>query len=156
MGSSPMPSSILGVWSNWYRHIAEVDVFYGFESHHPYQIRKENNMKWITDEIVRRLDTIPGNKVINVGYQGGDYDTREIAIGIPPLDFEKVIFIRGFHTTNEISNPDNCEIEMVEVQDGMDSSGGLRSNNPELIKLYAEVRLRLTDFIVVDKMDDYF
>lgn len=113
-------------------------------------------MRWTTHEIVKRLDTIPGNTVINVGYQGGDYDTREIMVGRPPLNFEKVIFIKGFHKTNEISNPDNCEIEMVEVHDGRDSSGGLRSNDPELIKLYAEVRIRLTDFIVVDKMDDYF
>ena len=113
-------------------------------------------MKWTTDEIVKKLKTIPGNNVINVGHQGGDYDTREITIGRPPLDFEKVIFIRGFHTTNEISNPDNCEIEMVEVQDGMDSSGGLRSNDLGLIRLYAEVRVALRSFIVVDKMDDYF
>jgi len=45
---------------------------------------------------------------------------------------------------------------LVEVTDGRDSSGGLSSRDPMSIMLYANVRLALTDFNVVNTMNDYF
>lgn len=112
-------------------------------------------MKWNTKRVSVLLSTL-GYKV-EESPPGGDYDTTIITLECPQTP-EETLYIRGFRPGKPLVNPDDTEIEMVEVEDGGDSRGGLNSENTEFCVMYAKVvsLLRQAGYSVVPSMDDYF
>lgn len=112
--------------------------------------------RWNTEKMVKLFES-PEVIVERDFEPGGDYDTCPVFV--KPRNSEDCIFISGFVTGDDpISDINDVDIEMVEVSDGLDSRGGLNSNNPYTIQAYADVRKKLASkgFSVVNKMDDYF
>jgi len=113
--------------------------------------------KWISKDIITKLEDT--NLVVELQkYPGGDYDTCPIIVRIKGR-IEPAFFISGFVTTdNPIEKSDNVEVEMVELTDGLDSRGGLNSDDPIIIQLYADIRIKLAElnFSIVNSMEDYF
>jgi hypothetical protein len=109
---------------------------------------------WNTETIKKMLSD-PRWEISTI-LPGGDYDTTNLILR--PNNSKEQLFICGFNTNNVMANPNNCEIEMVEVKDGCDSGGGLKSSDLNLALAYAEVcvRLRKSGFDVVPNMDNYF
>jgi hypothetical protein len=112
--------------------------------------------RWKTEEVVALLKDLPCR--IETDVPGGDVDTDNIILATGKKDYEECLYISGFVTEGYIENPSDALVDMVEVEDGQDSRGGLHSDDPALGKLYAEVLIRLkrAGFRVVPKMDDYF
>lgn len=110
--------------------------------------------RWNTEELI--TDFMVDGRNVYADFPGGDCDTSVIVI--QPEGSEDFIFVSGFITgTDPISDWDEVDVEMVEVSDGMDSSGGLNSRDPNVIQAYADVRkiLARKGFTVVDRMEDY-
>lgn len=115
-------------------------------------------MKWKTDEVKALLLTLPGVKSITTTLPGGDVDTEALIVEV--LDDGDCLWVRGFIMldSGEISNPANTMIEMIEVEDGRDSRGGLNSSHSTTCAVYGAIvaALRQAGFSVVPKMDAYF
>ena len=123
-------------------------------------------MRWKTAEIreiiEQALTSIPAPGLvcqIIVGECGGDYDSETIEVRFDDREF---LHICGFHTqqTNHGggNEPDDMEIEMIEVSDGQDSRGGLNSSHREMGISYGVIctTLRQKGFSVVPQLRDYF
>jgi hypothetical protein len=116
-------------------------------------------MRWKTDEVVALLED-PRYKITTTN-PGGDVDTTKILMLLKDAegDYPETLFISGFVTgMGWVTNPDDWDVEMVEVSDGKDSSGGLNSPDTEFCAMYAHAvsKLRQAGFIVVPCMKDYF
>ncbi len=112
-------------------------------------------MNWKTKKVGGLLCTL-GYKVETFP-PGGDHDTTLITMKCPSAP-DETLYIRGFHAENLMGDPDDAEIEMVEVEDGGDSRGGLNSSNTDFCVMYgrAVALLRQSGYDVVPSMDDYF
>ena len=117
-------------------------------------------MLWKTTEIVALLD---GPRFrIDTGSQGGDVDTTQILMRLKDAEGEypETLFISGFTVEAGawVTKPDEWDVDMVEVSDGMDSRGGLNSSDPDFCVMYAHAvsKLRLAGFDVVPCLKDYF
>jgi hypothetical protein len=110
-------------------------------------------MRWKTQDILNLFSHL--NCQIATDRPGGDYDTTVVTL--TPKNGDS-IFVSGFNTETPTTNPDDMDIEMVEVSDGLDSSGGLNSSKMDTCRLYAEAfgTLRNNGFHVVKNMRDYF
>lgn len=93
---------------------------------------------------------------------GGDVDTRRVWVKVATTG--NAIHICGFSTGNEClserfgQNPDNCEVEMVEVTDGKDSRGGWVSGLADDGAVYVAIVtwLQQQGHHVVPRLKDYF
>jgi hypothetical protein len=114
-------------------------------------------MHWKTDIILEKLKQIPEVKIY-LDFPGGDVDTTVIIL--TKNDYR--LFVSGFTTGTfpEIpnSNPNDMDIEMVEITDGEDSKGGCNSYREEDMIFYYKVKKILHDmgFETVDNMKNYF
>jgi len=109
---------------------------------------------WNTDKIrayLQTLDCIDG--VLNDG-QGGDVDTDNLVAKVRGID--EHIFIRGFNVDSDITDPTDCDVEMVEITD--QSGHGLQSHDFNVAQAYIEIRQHFVgqDVVVVDYLKDYF
>lgn len=114
-------------------------------------------MKWITNDMVKLLSGIQGISSVEVHPQGGDVDTSNLILNIKNGQGEQ-LFICGFNIDDYITTPDDVEIEMIEVSDGLDGRGGLSSDIDEVCVAYGRVTgaLRRAGFQVVECLKDYF
>lgn len=114
--------------------------------------------KWKTKDVKALLLTLPGVKSVATTEAGGDVDTERLIV--QPLDNGDRLWVFGFITldSGEISSPADTMIEMVEVSDGLDSSGGLNSSHSTTCAVYGAIvaALRQAGFSVVPKLDAYF
>lgn len=114
-------------------------------------------MLWNTDAIIKLLS----NKKIQITKTeaGGDYDSSNLIISPKgATDDDDHLYVCGFITEGNRPDPDNYEIEHVEVTDGKDSRGGLNSSDEQLAHVYADVctKLRKAGFDVVPCLKNYF
>lgn len=116
--------------------------------------------RWVTSEMVEFLSHIQGIARVEVHMQGGDVDTSNLLVFITDGQSvqEDQLHICGFTTNGDITNPDDCDIEHIEVTDGLQSDTGLSSDNEEVCIAYGRVvsRLRNQGFDVVESMGGYF
>lgn len=114
-------------------------------------------MNWNTEKVSALLNTLAYKARYEKKTPGGDYDTSVITMKCPSAPGE-TLFIRGFRHSKALEDPDNAEIEMVEVEDGGDSRGGLNSSSTDFCVMYAKTvaLLRQNGYNVVPSMDDYF
>jgi hypothetical protein len=116
--------------------------------------------RWKTDEVVSLIKNVKsddlGKMEVVVQGQGGDCDSDNLVVKVKGC--EDRLFICGFRTDADIITPDDCEVEMVEVKDGLDSRGGLNSDDETIGYLYVRVRKALigAGFNVVNSLDEYF
>jgi hypothetical protein len=110
-------------------------------------------VKWQTDRIAEKLEKA-GCTVKSTG-QGGDVDSDNLRVSCGNGEY---IYARGFVVKGSITSPADCEVDMVEVSDGQDSSGGLNSTRKKTFDTYSTV-VRVLDrmgFKLVKSLDDYF
>ena len=115
---------------------------------------------WNTYEIVKHVEHTNLNTETKVREAGGDCDTEVVVAWSTDREVEDHIFIRGFNVEKWFEAGDsrrNCEVEMVEVCDGKDSSGGLYSSDEATCVLYGVIvsRLRKAGFDVVPRLENY-
>lgn len=111
---------------------------------------------WNTDKIIKDLGKIPLVTTI-LRDRGGDYDTDNLVLYIDGT--EEMLFVLGFSGDDVgITDPSDANISMVELTDGLDSRGGLHSNEPNTAQAFIAVRQYFIDqdVVVVDCMKDYF
>jgi hypothetical protein len=114
-------------------------------------------IRWNTDKVVNMLKK--SDRDVYVDEPGGDYDTSVVIIHPKQSNEYENLYIRGFITGDDaISDWNDVNVEMVEISDGQDSSGGLNSKDPLLIQAYADARIKLAGmgFNIVNSMDEYF
>lgn len=113
-------------------------------------------MRWNTEEIALMVEQLPHYGHHRVDGQGGDVDTENIIVF--PNNGGQQLYLRGFALEQQITRPDDWDVDMVELQDGEDSRGGLNVDDPDTVALYAEIRreLRKKGFDVVPTLDAYF
>ena len=108
---------------------------------------------WKTPEIMEKLISIPGASILKSPC-GGDVDTSEVIVKRKGY----AVHVAGFVTQGDIVDPDDADVEMVEITDGKDSRGGCNVTTADGMKLYSEVKIIITEagFLTVDSMDEYF
>lgn len=118
-------------------------------------------MRWKTDNIEGLLGDREWQ--IERQRQGGDVDTTRLMLTAHSSHPEDVLdpihlWVYGFHTQECIDTPDDTDIEMVVVTDGLDSRGGLNTGDLATCVMYGIVcsRLRQAGFTVVPSLDGYF
>jgi len=109
--------------------------------------------KWQTAKIVETINKL-GYKAI-VKPVGGDYDTENIYVPIQEAD---ALYVTGFNASVSPNDKSDCEIEFIEVRDGLDSSGGLNSNSEATGIAYGKIcaKLRTMGYLVVPSYEHYF
>lgn len=112
-------------------------------------------MKWNTKTVSIVLASL--GYELETSPPGGDYDTTIIGMTCHEAP-DETLYIRGFYPGKLVTDPDDAEIEMIEVSDGGDSRGGLNSSNTEFCTMYGKAvsALRQIGYNVVPTMDDYF
>jgi len=115
--------------------------------------------QWNSDKLKAAFSQISGISYVTVNRPGGDVDSDNIMLDIKGT--RDHLFVAGFHTTDyDIWKKDtsDVEVEMIELSDGLCSSGGLNSKNSDTARVYMEVRQFLVDdgADVVDSMSGYF
>ena len=98
------------------------------------------------------------NYKTTVSPPGGDVDTENIFVAVKECN--DCLYIRGFNTDDYETgnNGSDCDIEYVELTDGLDSRGGLNSREHNLIVAYADILEKLSNggFVVVQSLNSYF
>ena len=114
--------------------------------------------QWNTKQIEEHLKQIPGVAKVTVNPPGGDVDTDNIVLTINGADDR--LFIAGFEVRSdrELPNKSDVEVEMVELTDGTDCTGGLSSDDFRVAEAFIHVRqyFVVNGAAVVDRMRDYF
>ena len=113
-------------------------------------------MNWNSQKIaddLKKMDLITGASIHN---SCGDVDTDNILVEVE--DCEDILHVRGFNIEEAITNPADCGCELIQLTDGLDSRGGLNSDEENLALVYSRIRKYFRDagFQVVPTMDDYF
>lgn len=114
--------------------------------------------RWNTQVIKAALEALPGIKKVEATTQGGDVDTTNLVVTPAGKKTDK-LHVCGFVTdSNYITTPDDVDVEMIEVSDGMDSRGGLNSSSLETAQAYAQIctYFRKAGYDVVPCLKDYF
>lgn len=117
---------------------------------------------WETQKIVDALK--PLGFPITVGPPGGDFDTSNIFVKVGKGAYGGGFHIAGYTPDQALTNQDwdSWHVDAIELSDGMDSSGGLTSNDPAMIKAYADIRIILAKLIedtntyIIDHYDEIF
>lgn len=118
---------------------------------------------WKTSDMIAALQAAcPGKTVHNTG-PGGDYDTDELVIEFHVEDGSIWgIYVSGFTPGDVMTNPSDTHVTHITLGDGMDSRGGLTTNNPDMVDAYCAVRKALakmlqgTDVHVYNHYHEFF
>jgi len=118
---------------------------------------------WNTQKLVEAFEQIPQISSVKVNMPGGDCDTENIIMYVEGSEDER-LYCQGFSCEDEsiwdtpYEEKGDIYIEMVELTDGMDSRGGLVSENANTAMAYIAVRQILIDdgADVVNRLKDYF
>jgi hypothetical protein len=112
---------------------------------------------WNTEKIISDLNKKITNieKIINSG-QGGDYDTDNLIIKVKGS--KDVLYICGFTPQVYCTTPENAEVEIIQITDGLDSRGGLNSNNENLAVAFVQIRkyFEKKGFSTANTIKEYF
>ena len=113
-------------------------------------------MRWKTGEVRNLLSSLSCH--ILEEPPGGDVDTTNLVITAKKAKAGNHLHLCGFITSGTIADPDDADVEMLELHDGQDSGGGLVTTDKATGTLYLEARRILmgTGFQVVDKLDEQF
>lgn len=115
-------------------------------------------MKWNTRNVAADLEKIPLVMAVHVQEPGGDVDTDKIIVEVQGC--ENLLFVCGFNPEEDPANQSDCDVPMIELNDGQDSRMGLYSNEENLALAYVRVREYFrnqdSEVDVVGSMDDYF
>ena len=113
---------------------------------------------WNTKQIKSDLAQITGIVKVVVGPPGGDVDTDNLMLEISGANDN--LFVCGFSTNHniQINDPSNVEIDIIELQDGLDGGGGLHSNDRLTANIFIQVRQYFANkrASIVPSMDPYF
>jgi hypothetical protein len=102
-----------------------------------------NKFYWHSATIVEALLRIPNvKKILNTG-PGGDVDSDILTIEIKGAVDR--LYVSGFIVDGEIATPGACDVEFIELQDGLDGQGGLMSTDPKVAMVYMRVRQYFVD-----------
>lgn len=112
--------------------------------------------RWNTDQIADDVRMLSFVKSVTIDEPGGDVDTDNLVVEIDGS--EDHLFVAGFSVDFELKNTSNVDVEMIELSDGMDSSGGLSSSDNNTAQAYIAVRQYFVDknAAIVNSMKDYF
>lgn len=115
--------------------------------------------QWNSQKLKDAFEQIAEVSQVEVTPPGGDVDSENLILSVNGSTDR--LFIRGFHTTDyDIWQKDtsNVEVEMVELQDGQDCTGGLNSDDANVGLAYIKARQILVDdgAFVVNTLDPYF
>lgn len=119
-------------------------------------------MLWRTGDIKKLIKTSLDDEsighTIEENGQGGDVDTNNLRIEFYDEEHTDPLFVRGFNSVGDITTPDDVEVEMIELSDGLDSRGGLNSKNRTTCVAYGVIMsaLRQDGWDVIPSLDDYF
>ena len=102
---------------------------------------------WKTPDMIAALQAAcPGQTIHNMG-GGGDFDTDGLLVEVHNHGTHvNGIYVSGFHPDTPVMNAAgyaDAEVTHVVVQDGMDSRGGLTSDDLDMIDTYAKIRKTL-------------
>ncbi|MBK3780021.1 hypothetical protein G3A43_07110 [Paraburkholderia aspalathi] len=106
--------------------------------------------------------TLPNVQDVTVHDAGGDVDTKNVHVTVKGTG--TIFRICGFSTERAClaerfgANPDNCDVEMVEISDGTDSRGGWQTANADDGAVYVALTtwLRIRGHEPVASMSGYF
>ncbi|MEX3984310.1 hypothetical protein AB4Y45_35725 [Paraburkholderia sp. EG287A] len=115
-----------------------------------------------TEDVVAFARSLEHVSNVEVLCAGGDVDTKCVKVHVGPSG--NCFFIAGFSTGEPClvdvfgPDPDNCDVEMVEIKDGKSSAGGWTSNRVDDGAVYVALTtwLRVQGHEVVASMDGYF
>ena len=112
--------------------------------------------RWQTDTFVRALEQF--NCQVTTKSPGGDYDTTNLILGAKGAEEDARLYVLGFTQEIEMVNPDDADVEMIEISDGQDSRGGLNSYDETTGILYVKIRKFFHDsgFEVINQIKDYY
>jgi hypothetical protein len=112
---------------------------------------------WNTEKIISELTKKISNieKIRNMG-QGGDYDTDNLSVKIKGS--KDVLYLCGFTPKVRCTTPENAEVEIIQITDGLDSRGGLNSNNENLAVAFVQIRkfFEKKGFSTANTIKEYF
>lgn len=112
--------------------------------------------RWKTQKVIDLLKVVPNIKLLDIGDQGSEICTKQLAYEIDGCSNN--LYIRGFNTDhqNNILDPDDADVEMVEVTS--EYSDGGESSEPGNILARALITIELVKagFSVVRSLDLYF
>ncbi len=115
-------------------------------------------MKWNSNKVAADLEKIDLVTAVHIQEPGGDVDTDNIVIEVEGV--ENILYVCGFNPEDDPANQSDCDVPMIQLNDGQDSRIGLYSNEENLALAYVRVReyFRNQDpeVDVVGSMDDYF
>jgi hypothetical protein len=115
-----------------------------------------------TEDLRAYALTLPNVSTVDVLPAGGDVDTKQVEVKVGTTGNH--FFVTGFSTGEPCladmhgADPDNCDVEMVEITDGKSSAGGWTTNLVDDGAVYVALTtwLRVQGHDVVASMDDYF
>jgi hypothetical protein len=115
-----------------------------------------------TEDICAYALTLDHVSSVEVTSAGGDVDTKRVKVNVGPSG--NSFFITGFSTGTPYlgdvhgPDPDNCDVEMVEITDGKSSDGGWSTQRVDDGTVYVALTtwLRVQGHEVVASMDGYF
>ena len=118
--------------------------------------------RWQTQNLVAALQ--PLGFPITIGPPGGDYDTSKLFVKVGKGKFGTGFYIAGWTPGNPLqrSDWDDHHVAAISLGDGLDSRGGLTSNDPAMIQAYADIRIILvglledTETHIINHYDEIF
>lgn len=111
---------------------------------------------WNTSVVVNSLGALPGVSKIIVTPPGGDYDSDGLVVHGKG---RSKIYVCAYDSTEEFpGNTSDMQAQFIEINDGLDSRGGLNSKSKDMIELYAELLKFFADHDVevIDSCDEIF
>lgn len=99
-------------------------------------------MHWKTDKIVEDLKKLPGISEVEAYGQGGDYDCDNLIVMVEGC--KDRLYITGYPDNatrwEPCQSPSDTEVKYIEIKDGLDSDGGLTSEEEKLGEVYLRLR----------------
>jgi hypothetical protein len=120
---------------------------------------------WNTDKIANDLAALSTVNAVEATTKGGDVDTTNLIVSA--VGSTTQFYICGFVTWDnangqpgeiDMSQADDCDVEMIHLTDGECGSGGLNSKCRNASQCYIDLRQYFVDqgAEVVERIDDYF
>lgn len=123
-------------------------------------MKPTSSFHWKTSDITALIQKACPNVRVVVGPPGGDYDTQTITVVVKKD--RNHLFLKGWTPHIEMKNPADVEVSALTLSDGLDSRGGLTTNDPEMVAAYCEIRkvlaaeLLKTDVHIHNTHEDFF
>lgn len=113
---------------------------------------------WVTTEMKEFLQSPEWN--IHTNAPGGGVDTEGLVFTANgSTDPDVALTLCGFNSDgDDIIDPGCAPVDMLELTDGEDSSGGLNTDDEPTCIMYAKIisKLRKAGWYVVPSLDQYF